>query len=368
MALRSYLWGHRCAALLFLAALLACTPGEPTTGSDLMDSLRGKSLLFLGAHPDDEWVLMPILAEACRFRGASCHFVSTTAGEAGCFETLRMTDLDGCAAQRARELDASAALAGGTSEVLGWPDLFYAHDGDGVRRTLAVWERQRSGRDGLVGELVDVLRREEPDVVFALDPRHGSTCHPNHRATSLLLVEAIERLPAQERPRVLFENTFSVFEAMDEETAAAVDGGAMFPWPDRDDPNHFVDGTRILPDGRRAIDVQLDSLRAHASQFPGLPEDASIDADPEQLHIPLLDLADIDPTEDLCSPLDLSAYKTSDVTLEYIGRKLKAIAENGDRGLALGLEHRPSQYWSKARPSPEKEARRCSTLIAAAVQ
>ncbi|MEM1248492.1 MAG: PIG-L family deacetylase [Acidobacteriota bacterium] len=325
--------------LALVAALASCAPDEPTTDSALMNSLAGRKLLFLGAHPDDEWVLMPILAEACLFRDASCHFVSTTAGEVGCFETLRMVDLDACAELRTREFSDSAAIARGSSEILGWPDLFYAHDGDGLRRGQAVWEEQRGGRDSLVGEILGLLRREAPDVVFGLDPRHGSTCNPNHRATSLLLAEAVRRLPVDERPRVLFENTFSVFEAMDEDVVAAVDRGAMFPWPSRDDPNLFYDGARVLPDGSRAIDVQLASLRAHASQFPELPADASIEADPSQLQIPLLDLADIDISEELCSPLDLSEYKTSDVTLEYIGRVLKAQARDASGAIALRLRY-----------------------------
>ena len=331
--------------LIFLGVFLlgACdrhaTTTEQATQVDLADSLRGQKLLFLGAHPDDEWVLMPIFAEACLINGATCHFTITTSAELGCMETMGMIDFDACAAIRKQEIATSAAIANGSTEFLGWQDLFYAHDGEGLRRNLVRWKEMNGGREALVEQVVDLLRRNKPDVVFGIDPRHGSTCNPNHRATSLLLVEAVNRLPVEDRPRVLFENTYTVFERMTPEMAEAVDHGAMFPWPDRNDPDIFFDATRILPNGKRAIDYQLDALRAHPSQFPGFPDDASIDADPEQLLIPLVDLADIDPTEELCTPLDLSEYKTLDKTLTFVGRKYAEIAEKTNEPHAFRLTH-----------------------------
>ena len=326
-----------------LILLAACDDQASRTSSEvpteLPESLYGKRLLFLGTHPDDEWGLMPVLAEACLFHDATCHFVSTTPAEMGCLETMGLIDFEACAAHRRREFEASAAIAHGTTEVLGWQDLFYAHDGEGLRRNLAQWGQANGGRDALVDAILDVLRRNRPEVVFALDPRHGVTCNPNHRATSLLLSEALERLPPEDRPRVLFENTYNVYERMTPEMYEAIDRGAMYPWPDRDDPNLFYDGTRILPDGRRAVDLQLETIRAYASQFPGLPEDATIDADPERLRIPLVDLADIDPTEELCTPLELSEYKTIDKTLEFVGRKYAEIAEASAEPHAFRLVH-----------------------------
>lgn len=323
--------------LLAFLLLTASTPQQASESAssvnDLARSLGGKRLLFLGAHPDDEWVLMPILAEACVFNGAVCHFVNTTHSELGCYGPIREPDLDVCAERRRNELARSAKLANGTVEYLGWKDVFYAHDAAGLRRNLQRWEAIHGGREALVETIVDVLRRSRPDVVFTLDPRHGATCHPNHRATSILLVEALARLPEAQRPRVLLENVFAVPEGMSEEMIASTERGAMYPWPDIDDPVLYYDATQVLPNGRRAIEYQVDAMRAHSSQFPGLPDDLEVDVETDHLKIPLIDLADIDPTEDLCAAFDLSHFKTFDVTLDFLGRQMQA--------LAAGLSSRP---------------------------
>lgn len=326
-------------SLVAFLLLTACAPqgtGEPDTGAgDLAASLSGKRLLFLGGHPDDEWVLMPILVEACVFNGATCHFVNSTHTDLGCYETIREPDLDVCAERRRSELETSAKLANGTVEFLGWKEVFYAHDAVGLRRNLERWEALHGGREALIETITDLLRREQPDVVFALDPRHGASCNPNHRATSLLLAEAVARMPAAQRPRVLLENVFAVMEEMPEEMLAAMDRGAMFPWPEIDDPVIYYDAARNLPNGRRAIEYQLEALRAHSSQFPGLPDDLEFAAQPDQLKIPLIDLRDIDPTEDLCSQFDLSDYKTFDVTLDFLGRQMQSLAEALDTDSAF---------------------------------
>lgn len=325
-------------AMIFIAACESPSTSEQMhQEDDLTSTLAEKKLMFLGAHPDDEWVLMPILAEACLFNGASCRFVSVTPAEWGCFETIGETDIAACAERRKREFVQSAAIANGKAEVLDWEDLFYSHSAVGVRRSLQRWAEVKGGRNRLVEELTDVLKREQPDVVFGLDPRHGATCNPNHRAASLLLIEAVDQLDSSEKPRVLFENTFAVFEHMTPEMLEASDGGAMFAWPDRADPNLYYDANRILPNGRRAIEYQIDSLRAHASQFPGLPDVIEVTADATRLRIPVVDLEDIDPALELCSPLDLLGYKTVDVTLEHIGRQILASAEMADQVLAVRL-------------------------------
>ena len=193
---------------------------------------------------------------------------------------------------------------------------------------------REGGRDEWVGEVTRLLERVDPDVVFGLDPRHGSTCNPTHRAASLVLIEAVGRLPEAERPRVLFENTISVPEHMSAEMLAATATGAMFPWPDSGD-GLFYDAGRTLPDGRRAVELQLESLRAHASQFPDLPDDVTLDAEPSRLRIPLVERSDLDPETDFCSPIDLSFYATADVTLDRIGKRIGALAERADFAVRL---------------------------------
>jgi LmbE family N-acetylglucosaminyl deacetylase len=323
--------------------LSACSSGLSETNagraSDLSASLKDKRILFVGAHPDDEWVLIPIMAEACLFNGASCHFLSVTRAEWGCFETVGETDLDACAERRSQELQSSAEVVNGTSELLDWEDLFYAHSGVGLRRNLNRWAEAKRGHEALVFALAEVLERQKPDVVFGLDPRHGATCNPNHRAASLLLIEAVNQLSADKRPRVLFEDSFAVFGRMTPEMIEASDDGAMFPWPERDDPMLYFDAGKTLPNGRRAIEYQVESRRAHASQFPDMPEIVVLSAAPSQMLIPLVDLDDIDPSTELCTPLDLSAYNTVDVSLDQIARRIEAAVKASDAAEYVRLQH-----------------------------
>jgi len=59
------------------AAIDAATDG----GADpLVEALAGKRVLWVGAHPDDESTVAPLLGEACRERGARCSFLVATRG------------------------------------------------------------------------------------------------------------------------------------------------------------------------------------------------------------------------------------------------------------------------------------------------
>jgi len=64
----------RAALLVFSIGCTSCAL-QPTKAPDgafgFTEHLGGKSLLFVGAHPDDEWGVAPMFAEACLFNGAS---------------------------------------------------------------------------------------------------------------------------------------------------------------------------------------------------------------------------------------------------------------------------------------------------------
>lgn len=66
------------------------------------------------------------------------------------------------------------------------------------------WE---SEEPDLIGRIADVIGEERPNVIFTFDPRHGSTCHPDHRAIGSLTVDAAESVS---RSVVLLENRFFV--------------------------------------------------------------------------------------------------------------------------------------------------------------
>jgi LmbE family N-acetylglucosaminyl deacetylase len=143
-------------------------------------------VLWVGAHPDDEVLLAPALAKLCRFERLDCHFLVLTRGEAGV--CLRP---EGClpdlATVRTLEMQQAAALFGAT--LIQWT----LPDGGGG----AGWDSASGGHDALVARLAGLLRDLAPDLILAFDPRHGSTCHGDHRAAGELLLEARSALAPQ---------------------------------------------------------------------------------------------------------------------------------------------------------------------------
>jgi LmbE family N-acetylglucosaminyl deacetylase len=292
------------AAILILTALTvglaACSP------PDL--ALAGKSILIVQAHPGDEQNLAPMLADACLFQGARCHFVvAADANSPGCaMVTLArksgpMLAPAPCANARRKEMLASAALVGGTVEFLGWDDLFYAHNRAGMRATIERWGGA-DGQDRLVARIMSIIGRRKPDLVFALDPRHGSSCHPGHRAVSMLLAEAVDLMPAADRPQVWLEETSDLDRGLAAKDVAVRDNGGLFAWTGNTAPVTWYDGAKALPNGWQAHRFRDLVHRIHATQdrSPGRPIAAP---PPEHMRIPLVRLSDIDWREDMCTRL-----------------------------------------------------------------
>jgi LmbE family N-acetylglucosaminyl deacetylase len=168
---------------------------------------------------------------------------------------------------RRREMSASAALFGGRVEFLGLEDLFYAYNKHGLDRTLAEWSAAAGGGERLISRFEQILRRERPRLVFTLDPRHGSSCHSGHRAAARLLIEAVRRLPAAERPQVWLEQTDDLGErGADRE--AVIEGGGYLGWPETAGETVWYDATHGLKNGASAYDYANRVRRAHASQYP----------------------------------------------------------------------------------------------------
>jgi len=307
-------------ALLLSASLAACTalPAAPAQEAgapfDFSDHLAGKTLLFVGAHPDDEQAANAFMAEACLFNGATCHYaVVSEARSYGCYLTLGMTDPFACSQLRRDEMLASAALTNGSVTFFGWDDLFYAHNNAGLDRNIDAWAAKLGGREALVARFAAELETVKPDIVFSLDPRHGVTCNPNHRAVSLLLAEAISALPAPARPELWFENDFMFPEQMSGEERALYTDKAGYAWPADDPPLVWYDGNRPLPNGRTPFDYVADTLKAHASQYPGVADGSEDPLPPvEARRVPMVRASGIDVSRDLCSALDLD-FPTFDV-------------------------------------------------------
>jgi LmbE family N-acetylglucosaminyl deacetylase len=139
--------------------------------------LTPRSVLWIAAHPDDELLVAPLLSRWCRDEGARCTFLILTRGEAG---ICRLAN--GCTPDIASVRAAEAASAS---------QLFHANlilltlpDGGGA--SPPAWP------DDLPITIAKYIEAVHPDLILTFDPRHGTTGHPDHRATGAAVVEAVD--------------------------------------------------------------------------------------------------------------------------------------------------------------------------------
>ena len=94
---------------------------------------------------------------------------------------------DGClpdlATVRSAEAAASAQMFGADLILLSLPD--------GGGAAPPAWAPGGPDAGGLAATLAAFIRAEAPELVLTFDPRHGTTCHPDHRAVGALVLEAV---------------------------------------------------------------------------------------------------------------------------------------------------------------------------------
>jgi LmbE family N-acetylglucosaminyl deacetylase len=133
------------------------------------------ALLFIFAHPDDESFSGAGTAMKSAAAGARIVLVTATLGERGKAGDPPVCTQDELPACRERELKEAARIIGFDAlHLLGYRDreLAAAPPGD-IRR-----------------QLVTIIRREKPAVVFTFDP-NGFNVHPDHIAISRFTSDAI---------------------------------------------------------------------------------------------------------------------------------------------------------------------------------
>lgn len=181
-ALRFHLAG------LILIGLLPCATAAamaPTTTADLLQQLRNfretGSVLYVGAHPDDENNrLMPYLA---RGRALRTGYLSLTRGDGG--QNLIGSELgDQLGVIRTHELLAARRVDGGLQYFTRARDFGFSKDS---ADTLERWDRR-----AVLADTVRVIRQFRPDVVIArFSPVPGGT-HGHHTASAILTLEAFQ--------------------------------------------------------------------------------------------------------------------------------------------------------------------------------
>jgi LmbE family N-acetylglucosaminyl deacetylase len=190
------------------------------THAPFLDRLDGNAVIvFVGAHPDDETLVGPLLAYAAD-RGKEVIVVCLTPGESGW--NLDKEDLTRTLAQvRQAEFQAAMSALGATAVMWDYVNgLSKAHP-----RGLAVLELEQPAlarwkTDGTRNEtppdilarwtgtngdparrLADYFRQKQPAAVITFDPETGFTRHREHMAVSLAVLDAVAEYNRSAAPK-----------------------------------------------------------------------------------------------------------------------------------------------------------------------
>ncbi|MDP3277450.1 MAG: PIG-L family deacetylase [Deltaproteobacteria bacterium] len=216
----------------------------PPDGSLPELTLGARVVFWVGAHPDDESMVAPLMSDWCS--RTRCVFLVLTRGEGG-----HCGLPSGCApslgAVRTLEMQASARLFGA--------DLVqetFANASSTAQQARDVWVNEAGSESALVERVARVMRAERADLVVTLDPLHGGTCHGEHRAAGVVALAAAESATIP-RSRVLL-----VSSVLTVETPTAPSAIGFLPPSGGEATWSFSGGT-----WQRLADV----MRTHASQF-----------------------------------------------------------------------------------------------------
>lgn len=135
-----------------------------------------RRLTALFAHPDDETFAIGGTLARYSGDGVRCSLYCATDGDAGQSSGIPVSSPAELGALRQAELKAACALLGVSAIELG------GHP-DGALASV--------DPDVVIGEMVQLLRRERPDVVITFGPEGAPTQHRDHRAISRLATAAV---------------------------------------------------------------------------------------------------------------------------------------------------------------------------------
>ncbi|MFC1888213.1 PIG-L family deacetylase [Thermodesulfobacteriota bacterium] len=147
---------------------------------ELIDA--GASILWVGAHGDDEIVASPILSKACRGLGNPCHILVLTRGESGtCYTPPCLPDL---VTVRTQEMREAACRYGADLEIHDFTN--HPSPYPPIEEVLVAWESEGDP----LGIIVETIRRFRSDVILCFDPSHGFYGHTEHQTVGILVQEA----------------------------------------------------------------------------------------------------------------------------------------------------------------------------------
>ena len=154
---------------------------------------QNKTLIFFGAHPDDESFGVGATLAQYAARGVKVYYVCSTGGEEGTVEPRFLTGYSSIKELRERELKSAA-------EALGLAGVYYLGYRDSGMRGAASNKHPNAMSmapvDEAAGRIVKIMRELKPDVVITHDSG-GGYGHPDHVGTH----EAVKKaFPAANNP------------------------------------------------------------------------------------------------------------------------------------------------------------------------
>ena len=235
-----------------------------------------KSVLWIAAHPDDEAVAAPLLAKWCIDEGARCGLLVMTRGEAGAC-ALAGGCLPDVASTRSAEAGAASELFRAESMLLRYPDgggslppRWSDVPGDQPGPSPGLRPPSPGGRGDLAARIAAHIEAFAPEIILTFDPRHGTTCHPDHRETGRLVLEAVEMLDSAPAVYLLETRVTFTTGADAVQFAAAIPGALRF------------DATGLLASGVEAWTALAWVMGRHPSQFTAEFIDAVRNVPPDQ--------------------------------------------------------------------------------------
>jgi LmbE family N-acetylglucosaminyl deacetylase len=163
--------------------------GEPQGLDAALAAIPAGTVLWIGAHPDDEVLLAPLLGELCVEEKHRCALLVATRGENGACGLAGGCHPD-LGSVRSAEMRAAAQLYRARLVQGSLPDVL-GPDPAGVRK---IWAAAVGGGEQLLDRLAGAIDGIAPQAIITFDPRHGTTCHNAHRAVGRLVLRAVERL------------------------------------------------------------------------------------------------------------------------------------------------------------------------------
>lgn len=267
-----------CCVLLILTRAVALA-GSPTAenSAGLLDLLSsGMRLMYVGAHPDDEVVVGPLLARAAEL--TEVLVVCLTDGGGG--ENRGGVTLAGSLGEaRALELAAACKVLGVEHRLLG----FENEPPDDVRKRMiregrdetagqAIERWRGSGRDPSA-EIVRVIRQWKPDILLSFDAEQGFTLHREHQAVALLARAAIPDAADPARYPEQLDDGLQPWQVTRWYTAVnrfPLARNARIPRVDESRIAELIDGqVRSSRRGRTYLDVAEEAAARHVTQFGG---------------------------------------------------------------------------------------------------